>query len=329
MGSSTKWIESRADEAASRVARRALKRHLARMWYFLELAVCQPANEEEHVHQLRVFSRRAAAVMDTFACFLPEQRSDWLGKKLRKIRKAAGAARDFDVLLLRWADYARRVPSSHVALLLEQIKAHRQAAQQPIADIYLKLARKDFNPRVRKLLKRVRSRTSPGACGERFDCFAHKAIQRVIEPYLRAAEGELQDAAAMHVFRIQSKQVRYAMEIFGSAFDEEFRTQLYPLIEALQNRLGAINDHVTAQTYFAAWHAQAESPAVRAALETGMDREQQDLEASSREFLQWWTPARRDDLCQRLKRYVDVAPAESNVRNHPDSPAADNNVVGY
>jgi CHAD domain-containing protein len=329
MGSSTKWIDSRADEAASRVARRALKRHIGRMWYFLELAVCQPANEEEHVHQLRVCSRRAAAAMETFACFLPEQRGQWLGRKLRKIRKAAGAARDFDVLLLRWADYARRAPSSHAALLLEQIRTHRQAAQQPIADIYLKLARKDFTPRVRKLLKRVRARTSPVECGERFDCFARKAIRRVIEPYLRAAEGELQDAAAMHAFRIQSKQVRYAMEIFGSAFDEEFRTQLYPLIETLQNRLGAINDHVTAQTYFAAWHAQADSPAVQAALETGMDREQQDLEASSREFLQWWTPARRDDLCQQLKRYLDVAPNEPHEPNGPDGPAPDNDVAGY
>ncbi len=161
---------------------------------------------------------------------------------------------------------------------------------------------------MRKVLKRVRPRGEPGACGERFDCFASKAIRRVIEPYLRAAEGELQDAAAMHAFRIQSKQVRYAMEIFGSAFDEEFRTQLYPRIEALQNRLGAINDHVTAQTYFAAWHAQAESSAVQAALETGMDREQQDLEASTQEFLEWWTPERRDELCQQLKRYVAVAP---------------------
>ncbi len=311
MGSSTKWIESRADEAASQVARRALKRHLARMWAYLELAVCQPAGEEEHVHQLRVFSRRAAAVIDAFSCYLPQRRGRWLIKKLRKIRKAAGSARDLDVLLLRWSENARRAPSSHAALLLEQIKWHRQAAQGPIAEVYLKLSRRNFNRRVKKLLKRVRARKSTGACGERFDCFARLAIQRVIGPYLRAAEGELRDAAAMHAFRIQSKQVRYAMEIFGGAFDEEFRKGLYPLIEALQNRLGAINDHVTAQSYFAAWHAEADSAAVRSALETGMDREQQDLEASSREFFAWWTPERRDDLCRRLKRYADVEGAET------------------
>ncbi|MEX2112890.1 MAG: CHAD domain-containing protein [Pirellulales bacterium] len=323
MGSNTKWIESRADEAASRVARRALKRHLARMWSYLELAVGQPAGEEEHVHQLRVFSRRAAAVMDAFACYLPRRRGRWLSKKLRKIRKAAGAARDLDVLLMRWSDYVRHTPSSHAALLLEQIKRHRQAAQGPIAEIYLKLARQQFNRRVKKLLKQVRARKSTGACGERFDCFARQAIQRVIGPYLRAAEGELHDAAAMHAFRIQSKQVRYAMEIFGGAFDEEFRKRLYPLIETLQNRLGAINDHVTAQTYFAAWHAEADSAAVRSALESGMDREQQDLESSSREFLAWWTSDRRDDLCRRLERYIDAA--EPSTGEAPGSDSSNNN----
>jgi CHAD domain-containing protein len=316
MGSSTKWIESRADESASRVGRRALKRHLARMWEYLELAVSEPAGEEEHVHQLRVYSRRAAAVMEAFECFLPRKRGKWLGKKLRKIRKAAGAARDLDVLQMRWSDNVRHAPSSQAALLLEQIKRRRQQAQGPITEIYWKLSGKQFNRRVKKLLKRVRSRKK-AACGGRFECFARVAMERVFEPYLEAAEGQLQDAAAMHAFRIRSKQVRYAMEIFGSAFDDEFRKELYPLIETLQNRLGAINDHVTAQSYFAAWHAEVESPAVRTALENGMDREQADLESSSREFLAWWTAERRDDLCRRLRRYVRAEAGE----NHPGEDA--------
>jgi CHAD domain-containing protein len=264
------------------------------------------------VHQLRVFSRRAAAVMEAFECFLPRKRGKWLGKKLRKIRKAAGAARDLDVLQMRWSDNLRHLPSSHAALLHEQIKRRRQQAQGPITEIYWKLSKKRFNRRVKKLLKRVRSRKKAD-CGGRFECFARVAMERVFEPYLQAAEGQLQDAAAMHAFRIRSKQVRYAMEIFGSAFDDEFRKELYPLIETLQNRLGAINDHVTAQSYFAEWHAEVESPAVRNSLEHGMDREQADLESSSREFMAWWTAERRDDLCRRLRRYVRAEADQSRA----------------
>ena len=153
------------------------------------------------------------------------------------------------------------------------------------------------------------------ACGDRFVCLARIALARVVSPYLATARAELDDAAAMHAFRIQSKQVRYAMEIFAGAFDEEFRTELYPLVVSLQDRLGAINDHVTAQTYFAGWHAEAGSCAVRAALEMGIDREQQALDESRRAFLDWWTAARREDMCHRFARYVEIAPA--------DFPAAD------
>jgi CHAD domain-containing protein len=316
MGSNTKWIDSRPEELASDVARRALGRHVARMLRYLERAVSEPPSQTENVHQLRVFSRRAAAVMDIFAGWLPSRRGERMQKQVRKVRKAAGEARDFDVLHLRWAEYTRHAPSSHAALLVEQIKQRRNAAQPRIEHIHKRLARKRFSRRVKKLLKRLRAPTELERCGERFGCFARIALGPLVGPFLQAAAGELEDAAAMHAFRIQSKQVRYAMEIFAGAFDDDFRKELYPLVATLQDRLGAINDHVTAQTYFAAWHADADSAAVRGALEMAIDREQQGLETSRREFLDWWTTGRREDLGRRFQRYVDLngAPAAAAQR---------------
>jgi CHAD domain-containing protein len=189
---------------------------------------------------------------------------------------------------------------------LEQIKRRRKAAQEPIEAIRKKLARRRFARWTKELLKRLRRRGAADACDDRFGCVARVALGGVVRPYLVAAAAELDDAAAMHAFRIQSKQVRYAMEIFAGAFDDEFRKELYPLVVTLQDRLGPINDHVTAQTYFAAWHAEAESCAVRAALEMGIDCEQQSLESTRREFLDWWTPGRREDLGRRFSRYVEL-----------------------
>ena len=304
MGLNTKWIDSRPDESATDVARRALKRRLARMSHYAELAVSEPA-ETENVHQLRVFSRRAAAVMDIFEAWLPDKLGAWMQKKIRKVRKAAGQARDFDVLLTRWSEYTRHAPSSHHALLVEHIRRHRHDAQQPIEAVHKKLNRPRFARRSKKLLGMLRSNDDRGPCGEKFACFARVALRQVVAPYLTAAAAELDDAAAMHAFRIQSKQVRYAMEIFAGAFDDEFRNDLYPFVETLQDRLGAINDHVTALTYFAAWHEEADSGAIRASLETAMEREQQELEMRQREFFDWWSPGRREDLCRRFERYVD------------------------
>jgi CHAD domain-containing protein len=310
MGSNTKWIDSRPGESARHVARRALKRHLVRMWHYLELAVCESPNDTENVHQLRVFSRRASAVIDTFAACVPKKRGRSMLKHLRKVRKAAGAARDCDVLLLRWSDHMRRTPSSHTAVLVEQIRHYRYTVQPPIEKIHAKLTRKQFTRRASELLNRIHPARSKDTRVEKFACFSHVALKRVVVPYLQAAGRELDDAAAMHAFRIQSKQVRYGMEIFGGAFDEEFRKELYPMVESLQNRLGRINDHVTAQTYFAAWHAPSEPGAVRAALEAGIEREQEDLDASRRDFFDWWTQGRREDLCRRFQRYVDFQAAD-------------------
>jgi CHAD domain-containing protein len=306
MGLNTKWIDSRPDDSAEAIARRALKRRLARMSHYLERAVCEPQHDTEYVHQLRVFARRAAAAVEIFADFLPKKRRQKVEKQVRCVRKAAGEARDLDVLLMRWTEHMRRAPSSHAALLLEQVKRHRQQAQEPIEAVYKKLLRRHFKRRTRKLLARVRLRGQAGKCGQRFGCVARVELGRLVLPYLAASHVNLDDTAATHAFRIMGKQVRYAMEIFAGAFDEPFRKDLYPIVAALQERLGAINDHVAAQIHFANWLAEVDSCSVREALEMGIQCEGQALAASRREFVDWWTTARREDLARRFAAYVDL-----------------------
>jgi CHAD domain-containing protein len=324
MGSNSKWIEGRPDESGQRIARRAIKRRLARMEHYLRRAVSAPPSETENVHQLRVFSRRAAAALEIFVEWLPERRGRWVNKQVKAVRKAAGAARDFDVLTLRWAELMQQEPSSQAALLLEQIKRHRVEAQPPIVAVHDKLVRKRFGRRVKKLLKELHVPGEGGPCDDRFDCLARVALGRLVGPYLTLARAEMSDAAALHAFRILGKQVRYAMEIFAGAFDEDFRGQLYPVVVTLQERLGAVNDHVTAQNYFVAWHADAESTAVRDALERGIDRERTAVAVSHQAFLAWWSPEQRDELAARFARYLDLSsPAASATPAPHDCPRGD------
>jgi CHAD domain-containing protein len=314
MGRNTKWIESQPDDSVDEVARRALEARLERLWHYLELSVCQPPSETENVHQLRVFTRRTAAAMEIFADWLPRRRGRWMRKQLKRVRKAAGEARDLDVLRMRWSDPARQMPAAQAALLLEQVKRHRRKAQWPIEDAYHKFVRKNFVRRTGKFVKRVRLRAAqPPACDQTLGCLARVALGRMVGPYLQAADAEMADAEALHAFRIQSKQVRYAMEIFAGAFDADFRGQLYPIVESLQDRLGAINDHVSAQTYLENWRGESDSCAVHQALEVGMRHEQHAFELARGEFLDWWTRDRRADLRRHFARYVqlEAPPAES------------------
>lgn len=304
MGRNSKWIDSRPDDSVRRVARSALAARLERVWHYLELAVWQPQRETENVHQLRVFSRRAAAALDIFAAWLPPRRGRWMQKHLKRVRQAAGDARDLDVLWMRWMDRVEQIPSGHAALLLDQVKRRRREAQRPIEEIHAQLTRKRFDRRTAKFLKRVHARGGEGPGGERFACMARVALSRLVVPYLEAAAAEMADAEAMHAFRIQGKQVRYAMEIFAGAFDREFREDLYPVVATLQERLGTINDHVTARTHLAAWRDEADSCVLRQALESGLEHEQRSFDLARQEFLNWWTSERRADLGRRFARYV-------------------------
>ncbi|REK19132.1 MAG: CHAD domain-containing protein [Planctomycetota bacterium] len=309
MGRNSKWIESDPDDSVEEVARRALESRLERLWYYVQTAVAEPPSETENVHQLRVFARRTAAAMENFSDWLPRRRGHWMRKQLKRLRKAAGEARDLDVLRIRWTETLASLPAPQSALLLEQVKRRRRKAQWPVEDIYHKLAGKDFEKRARKFVKRIRLRNGDEACDQKLACLARKALGGLVIPYLQAAGSEMNDAESLHAFRIRSKQVRYAMELFAGAFDEDFRRALYPIVADLQDKLGEINDHVTAQNYLTAWREQTDAPAVLNAIDAGLAHEQQAFAASRDRFLAWWTPERRQDLHSRFARYVDLETA--------------------
>jgi CHAD domain-containing protein len=314
MGRNTKWVEGQPDESVELVARRALAARLGRLWHFLEQAVEHEGQQIEDVHQLRVFTRRSAAAMRIFEAWLPKRRGRWMHKQLKRIRKAAGEARDLDVLRARWSEELTELPAGQSAILLEQVKRRRRRAQWPIEDAYHKLASKRFPRRARKLSKKVRFRGPEGGdCGDRLLCVARVSLAELLVPYFQLAGSTFADPAELHAFRIASKQVRYAMEVFAGAFDDSFRQQLYPLVADLQDRLGKINDHVTALAYLTTWHGETEAAAVRQAIEAGMQLEQQALDDSQREFLAWWSAEKREQLHSQFARYVPLDPPPAHA----------------
>jgi CHAD domain-containing protein len=303
-----KWIESRPGDTVEQVARRALKGRLERMWHFMVLAAEGPLSETENVHQLRVFSRRVAAAMEIFADYLPRRSGHWMQSKVKRVRKSSGDARDFDVIALRWRERLEGVSDHEAPVVLDEIQRRRHVAQQPIEASHHKLRKKNFSRRIAKLAKHVRRRGDDDACSQEIGCMATRSLAALVTPFLAAGEAAMTDAQALHGFRIQGKRVRYAMEIFAGAFDEDFRQQLYPLVAGLQDRLGAINDHVTAGNYFSLWRDQAASCSLQQALDSAVTYERQLFEATKSEFLAWWTSERRADLRKRFDRYVQINP---------------------
>jgi CHAD domain-containing protein len=322
MTANSKWITVESlEEPVTRVARRALKSRLRWLWSRLPLAAEAADQDLEHVHQLRVASRRATAAMETFAPYLPPRRGAWFDRQLKRIRKAAGEARDLDVLAVRLEQEFNGDASDAAIAIIGRLSAARAAAQPEIVDVYRRLQSREFRQRIRWLVHRVRMReTCDGApcgdscgdvagcdsnpCGNDCQCECEPSIfqaargqmHQLVDAWFAAANADLSDTHHLHLFRIAGKQLRYAMEIFAAAIGSNFRKTLYPQVEEILEQLGRINDHVTSQARFQTWLNETDQPDQRNLLTRLLSSDDQAIASGLHAFFQLWTTEHRNAL---------------------------------
>lgn len=309
-----KWIQGALpDDPVSVAAREALRARLRAVEFYLPLAAFKSERDVEYVHQLRVASRRALAAVRTFARLLSERQVAWLSKQLKKIRKAAGDARELDVLERRIADRLTPVPSPARDALIAKIEKRRDRAQKPIRKLRAKMLKKEFAARSRRIAKGVRWRGEGDEPS--FAAAAAVCLRSVAEPFFAAAQGETSQLAALHRFRIEAKHLRYSMEIFAAALDPEFRAALYPAVEEVQSRLGEVNDHAAALEQCEAWLADWDDPPAMQALREIVELDRQSLGVERERFARWWTSERAADLRHRFDQALaaSAAPGEKSA----------------
>lgn len=309
MGRKSKWIEVESNaESAVDVARRALQVRLATVWEWLPSAADQtiPGDDPIRVHQLRVSTRRAMSVLEIFAEMLPPKKRSWFRRRLKHVRKAAGDARDLDVLADRLQKIAEADDSPACRALIERVQSARKAAQQPIVAIYEKLMNRNFPKRVKRLVKKTRWR-DPRTDAPRFSVFARRGIAPVASTFFNAASADFGNIEALHQFRIIGKQLRYSIEVFAAAFGSSFRDEVYPVIEQLQAMLGEINDHATGRDRYLTWLDETQEESQRLVLGKLIAEETMCLEESVRRFRQWWTPDRAAHLKARFDELLNPA----------------------
>lgn len=294
-----KWAEvAMADDSVSDAARRSLQATLAAVQHYLPLAANQASQDIEYVHQLRVFTRRSMAVIEIFGERLPKQHAKWLNRKLRQIRRAAGTARDLDVLELRYA----RNHGKHARSFLISVHKQRAKAQRPIIKISKRLHRNNSFARHLEDLWDATGRKAAEVSHVRFGDWARVRMRRTLEKFFKAVPRDVGDLDALHRFRIRGKELRYAMEILSAAFPARFRDELYPVVKQLQEMLGEINDHVIACRRIRKWMKAQRKKGDVAHLRKMLDKERRTLNKSRRKFERWWTPAQMASLQASLEQ---------------------------
>lgn len=247
--SDSKWISGLTGSMpALAAARKVLEARLAAVRDRLEPAVHYSEKDVEHVHQLRVSTRRAGAALRIFASLLPEKLHRQVRKRLRQSRRAAGDARDWDVFREHVMEFlAAAAPRQTPGLdfLVGLAEGRRLVAQTVLIDA--------AHGSEAKLIRSVTDVAAGLAEPDRtkpigtFRGLAGTTLGAFLTEFHDCASKDLHDYDQLHRVRIAGKRLRYAMEVFASCYPTSFRDEIYPVVEGMQEILGLANDsHVAA-----------------------------------------------------------------------------------
>lgn len=196
----------------------------------------------QRVHALRVATRRAAAAVELFRQCLPNKVGKQLRSRLRLIRRAAGEARDWDVVLTELSGRLERVESMDRPahdMLAGFVLAHRIPAEQR-----LRGACRDypfgFDRLLANSLASIRQR---GPDVTTFGGHSRPMLMRMVASFdalCRRGDGGTWEQ--LHEVRIAAKRLRYALELVQSCIDPAVGGHLATALADLQETLGTVND---------------------------------------------------------------------------------------
>jgi CHAD domain-containing protein len=289
------WVEPLSAPVAA-AAERIVGQRLEDVQRFLPLAARHDAEDVEYVHQLRVSCRRAAAALRAFESFAPRDVRK-LKSWLKRLRRAAGPARDADVFLGRLRtelDPTNQLAQEIVAVVVQS----RIDAQRALVKVDAKAAQGGLKKVTQKCLAAFRKSDAPDA-EMTFAEFAQEAIREPASG-LHAVDAHNARLAELHALRIAGKRLRYALEIFHSAAADGLRLETYPQVEELQERLGAINDRVASQRRLQQWLAELPADDLAAFAAGLVVGEHAAAVGLRNQFLAWWTPERQAQLREQI-----------------------------
>ncbi len=212
------------------------------------------------VYQMRVWSRRSRAALDTFMACFPEKEFSRFTKEIKRITHALGAARDLDVIREGLEEKAKRLLPRERGLaqaLLTSLEAQRDEKMElalPVVENTTEGLLRTLDEISRQAQKKPPKIKSLPQMETHFlplqsvDENARRILLARLS-LLRSYESCLSDSekvTELHEMRIEAKRLRYTLEIFASRFGDEEHRPGYEAallgVKGLQDRLGAIHD---------------------------------------------------------------------------------------
>lgn len=205
--------------------------------------------DPEFVHQARVALRRMRSAMKLFAPVLPADFVQAYGQAWRTLAATLGTARNWDVFVDETLPpILAAFPADRPArrLLAEgrhrARRAHEAVAAMLVLPEYPRLL-VEFTAALFALPDNAEATLTEFAC-QRLNGHARKARQL-------ATRHHNLEPADRHRMRIRFKKLRYALEFFAALLPPRRLKPYLAALTQLQDELGLINDHVTAESLIA------------------------------------------------------------------------------
>jgi CHAD domain-containing protein len=294
----TRRKSASAGQTVGVAAQRLVADRLALVRKRLRKAAKAPADQPEPVHQLRVATRRARAALELFAPVLEAKSSAWFLKRLRKLRRAAGDARNLDVYMARLKEQGIEVPEKVLPLLEHE----RQRAIEPVVELDKQLqGSKTWEKREKDLFAPATDKKVAKVAQQPLAKFAPAAVAPLAKDFIAGLDPADRSAAKLHQLRVAGKRLRYTLELVADALPKAKRGAAKPL-EALQGVLGDLNDLATAAELVDELAKKSKKRSVRRWLKAQRKQERAAFSLARAKFLRGWSQAERQALEAKLQR---------------------------
>lgn len=321
MGKQEEWVtQCHGTTPVSRVSEIALTARLSIVDRYVADVIGNHAASTETVHQLRVAVRRTTAALSLFAETIPRSARRKWKRKLRRLRQSAGMTRDLDVMSSRLEFGSGEVPitsdvlTSHESKLLRRelrhLRAHGELTLLSGCKRWEKFLRKQAGNRLGDNIAWRGGGSQPqfrcsGAMKLRsaFRDFSESAsvCHLLRQPHLTKKQAfRAEGLSQLHQLRIAVKKVRYVMELLEPAYGAKLRQDVCPVFTQFQDRLGEINDHVSASNFYRGLKGRIEKHDLCRALRKMVQKENEALEETVGEFRRWWSFERLRELDRSL-----------------------------
>ncbi|CAN5366585.1 CHAD domain-containing protein [soil metagenome] len=240
--------------------------------------------DDEHVHQLRVASRRADASLRMFVDYLPAKRVVQARETLRTLRRAAGPARDWDVFRTLIVDAKPNDPLKY--FLLGISTHHRHHVQKPLEAVITDELTEW--PKLARALPAAVDASSKTNFGEVIDEQVQSLVKKMVRHLDRVSPTT--SILELHRLRILGKRLRYTLEL---APGPQADAKMLGALEHLQDILGDWHDahaaweHLTAAKQAAASANGVLHPSLHQGLNSLIKRYEKQNVKQSQLFGRW------------------------------------------